>query len=73
LKERPCTNETCHCHIGYINLEYLELEKIFGSGLLERIPHPSVSQLTDLNSKQQPILQQLQRIGQNPQKIAKKL
>jgi MoaA/NifB/PqqE/SkfB family radical SAM enzyme len=38
LKERSCTNETCHCHIGYINLEYLELKKIFGSGLLERIP-----------------------------------
>jgi MoaA/NifB/PqqE/SkfB family radical SAM enzyme len=73
LKERPCPNETCHCHIGYINLEYLELEKIFASGLLERIPHPSVSQLTDLNSKKQPILQQSKRIGQNPQKIAKKL
>jgi hypothetical protein len=38
LFERPCTNETCHCHIGYVHLEYLELDKVFGSGILERIP-----------------------------------
>jgi MoaA/NifB/PqqE/SkfB family radical SAM enzyme len=38
LKPRPCTNETCHCHIGYVHLDYLELGKVFGSGILERIP-----------------------------------
>jgi hypothetical protein len=34
----PCTNDTCGCHIGYVHLEYLELDKVFGSGLLERRP-----------------------------------
>jgi MoaA/NifB/PqqE/SkfB family radical SAM enzyme len=38
LFERPCTNETCHCHIGYVHLDELELDKVFGSGILERIP-----------------------------------
>ncbi len=38
LFERPCTNETCHCHIGYVHMDYLELDKVFGSGILERIP-----------------------------------
>jgi sulfatase maturation enzyme AslB (radical SAM superfamily) len=38
LFDRVCTNQTCHCHIGYVHLEYLELEKVFGSGILERIP-----------------------------------
>jgi hypothetical protein len=38
LIERPCSNETCHCHIGYVHLDYLELGKVFGSGILERVP-----------------------------------
>lgn len=38
LIERSCTNETCHCHIGYVHLDYLEFDKVFGSGILERIP-----------------------------------
>jgi hypothetical protein len=38
LQPRPCTNATCHCHIGYVHLEYLQLDRIFGSRLLERIP-----------------------------------
>ncbi|MBE9128467.1 MULTISPECIES: STM4011 family radical SAM protein [unclassified Coleofasciculus] len=38
LFKRLCTNETCHCHIGYVHLDYLELDKVFGSGILERIP-----------------------------------
>jgi MoaA/NifB/PqqE/SkfB family radical SAM enzyme len=38
LRPRACSNETCHCHIGYVWLEYLELDKVFGSGILERIP-----------------------------------
>lgn len=40
LYPRTCPNQTCHCHIGYVHLEYLEMDKIFGSGILERIPHP---------------------------------
>jgi MoaA/NifB/PqqE/SkfB family radical SAM enzyme len=38
LRDRPCPNETCHCHIGYVHLDYLELNKVFGSGILERVP-----------------------------------
>jgi hypothetical protein len=38
LVPRPCTAETCKCHIGYVHLEYLELDKLFGSGLLHRVP-----------------------------------
>ena len=38
LTPRACTNDTCGCHIGYVHLDYLELHKVFGTGLLERIP-----------------------------------
>jgi MoaA/NifB/PqqE/SkfB family radical SAM enzyme len=38
LCDRLCTNETCHCHIGYVHLDYLELDKVFGSRILERVP-----------------------------------
>lgn len=38
LRDRLCTNDTCHCHIGYVHLDYLELDKIFGEKILERIP-----------------------------------
>ncbi|RKI12491.1 radical SAM protein [Corallococcus sp. AB030] len=38
LKPRPCSKDTCGCHIGYVHLEYLELDRVFGSGLLERVP-----------------------------------
>jgi len=41
---QPCTNQTCHCHIGYVHLEYLEMNKVFGSGILERIPDNWVNQ-----------------------------
>ncbi len=37
LYPRLCTNDTCGCHIGYVHLEKLQLEKIFGDRLLERI------------------------------------
>jgi hypothetical protein len=43
LRDRPCTNTTCHCHIGYVHLDYLELNKVFGSGILERIPQSNYS------------------------------
>ncbi len=37
LYPRLCTNDTCGCHIGYVHLEKLHLEKVFGDRLLERI------------------------------------
>jgi MoaA/NifB/PqqE/SkfB family radical SAM enzyme len=37
LFPRLCSNDTCGCHIGYVHLEKLKLEKVFGEGLLERI------------------------------------
>ncbi len=38
LAKRPCTNETCHCHIGYVHMPGLGLEAIFKEGILGRIP-----------------------------------
>jgi MoaA/NifB/PqqE/SkfB family radical SAM enzyme len=38
LTERPCPNETCGCHIGYVHLDQLKLYDVFGSGILERVP-----------------------------------
>ncbi len=35
---QACTNLSCGCHIGYVHLESLELSKIYGQGILERIP-----------------------------------
>lgn len=40
LRARLCSNQTCGCHIGYVHLNELNLDKIFGAGMLERIPHP---------------------------------
>lgn len=37
LQERPCPNDTCGCHIGYVHLDYLNLQPVFRDGLLERI------------------------------------
>jgi MoaA/NifB/PqqE/SkfB family radical SAM enzyme len=37
LFPRLCTNDTCGCHIGYVHLEKLQMEKVFGERLLERI------------------------------------
>jgi MoaA/NifB/PqqE/SkfB family radical SAM enzyme len=44
LQRRPCTNETCGCHIGYVHLEELGLYRVFGAGVLERVPAVSVRQ-----------------------------
>lgn len=45
LQARPCTRDTCGCHIGYVHLERLQLSSIFGSGrgsgLLARVPQMS--------------------------------
>lgn len=38
LKPRPCPKLSCNCYIGYAHLEELELNKVFGDGILERIP-----------------------------------
>jgi MoaA/NifB/PqqE/SkfB family radical SAM enzyme len=40
LQPRACTQVDCHCHIGYVHLDYLELDKVYAGGLLERIPVP---------------------------------
>jgi MoaA/NifB/PqqE/SkfB family radical SAM enzyme len=38
LGERPCTNATCGCHIGYVHMNELGLYAVFGDGVLERVP-----------------------------------
>jgi MoaA/NifB/PqqE/SkfB family radical SAM enzyme len=42
LVERPCTNATCSCHIGYVHLDHLGLYPVFGPGVLERIPRSAI-------------------------------
>lgn len=41
LEPRPCSAQTCGCHIGYVHLEHLGLERVFGDGLLERAASPA--------------------------------
>lgn len=38
LAERPCPNDTCGCHIGYVHLDRLRLSDTFAGGVLERVP-----------------------------------
>ncbi len=38
LRKRPCPNEECRCHIGYVHLEHLGMDGIFGEGIFERVP-----------------------------------
>jgi MoaA/NifB/PqqE/SkfB family radical SAM enzyme len=38
LAPRTCSAEKCGCHIGYVHLEPLGLERVFGDGILERVP-----------------------------------
>jgi MoaA/NifB/PqqE/SkfB family radical SAM enzyme len=38
LRPRPCPNEICDCHIGYVHLEPLRLYETFAGGVLERVP-----------------------------------
>lgn len=38
LKPRPCPKAICGCHLGYVHLEELGMDQVFGEGLLERIP-----------------------------------
>ena len=44
LQERPCTRPTCGCHIGYVHIEDLELARVFGDGVLERVPSTPIWQ-----------------------------
>lgn len=38
LQPRTCPNKSCSCHIGYVHLESLSQEEIYGQNVLERIP-----------------------------------
>jgi len=38
LQPRLCTRSVCRCYIGYVHLKELGLDRIFGDGILERIP-----------------------------------
>lgn len=38
LQPRACTAQACRCHIGYVHMPELDLDDLFGEGLLERIP-----------------------------------
>jgi MoaA/NifB/PqqE/SkfB family radical SAM enzyme len=38
LRPRPCPNDTCGCHIGYVHLQPLGLYNKFAGGVLERVP-----------------------------------
>jgi MoaA/NifB/PqqE/SkfB family radical SAM enzyme len=38
LRPRPCPNAACGCHIGYVHLAHLGLDRVFEGGVLERIP-----------------------------------
>ena len=38
LRPRLCPNAVCDCHIGYVHLKRLGLGRVFGDGILERVP-----------------------------------
>ena len=38
LGPQACTNPTCGCHIGYVHRPELDLYRLFGENVLERIP-----------------------------------
>jgi MoaA/NifB/PqqE/SkfB family radical SAM enzyme len=38
LRARVCPNKVCSCHIGYVYLEPLQQNRIYGENILERIP-----------------------------------
>jgi len=46
LQPALCAASQCRCHIGYVHLEALRLDQIFGAGLLERDPTPMPDQST---------------------------
>jgi hypothetical protein len=40
LRPRLCPNTSCECHIGYVHMERLRQDRVYGEGLLERVPEP---------------------------------
>ena len=48
LQERPCPNQSCGCHIGYVHLDHLQLAQVYGEGILERIPRTAASSSSKL-------------------------
>ncbi|MDF1739877.1 MAG: STM4011 family radical SAM protein [Verrucomicrobiales bacterium] len=38
LRAENCPNSTCGCHIGYVHMNEMKLDAIYGDGILERIP-----------------------------------
>jgi MoaA/NifB/PqqE/SkfB family radical SAM enzyme len=36
LRDRPCPRSACECYLGFVNLEALRLESVYGDGLLTR-------------------------------------
>lgn len=49
LRPRPCPNTDCGCHIGYVHLNELRADALYGEGILERIPreltrYPQITQ-----------------------------
>ncbi|GGX80792.1 STM4011 family radical SAM protein [Streptomyces fructofermentans] len=38
LGPKPCPQQVCDCHIGYVHLETLPLYDVFAGGILERVP-----------------------------------
>lgn len=40
LFRRPCANDTCGCHIGYVHMDELNLYELYQGRELERIVHP---------------------------------
>jgi MoaA/NifB/PqqE/SkfB family radical SAM enzyme len=51
LKPRPCSNDTCGCHIGYVHLDRLGLREVYGAGILERVPRPTLITLGDATAR----------------------
>jgi hypothetical protein len=43
LLPRPCSNDSCGCYIGYVNMPHLGLDDVYGEGLLERIPRATMN------------------------------
>jgi MoaA/NifB/PqqE/SkfB family radical SAM enzyme len=43
LFPRTCPNQVCRCHIGYVHFEELNLDRVYGDRILERIPIDGVS------------------------------
>jgi MoaA/NifB/PqqE/SkfB family radical SAM enzyme len=44
LAPRPCTNDSCRCHIGYTHLDEAGQRAIYGRGLMARIPRRHLAQ-----------------------------